>query len=55
MANPFAQYTEYVGLEIPVNMCIVSPFSRQMANRKAGPVSALESMGAEQTFPIFPI
>ena len=33
-----------LGLEILVNMCITSSFSRQMS------VSALESMGAEQTF-----
>ena len=43
-------YTEYAGREISVNLCIASAFSRQMANRNAGPVSALESMGAKPTF-----
>ena len=43
-------YTEYAGLEFPVNSCIASPFSRQIANVNAGPSSALESMGPKPTF-----
>ena len=43
-------YTDHAGLEISVNSSIASPFSRQIAIGNAGPVSALESMGAKQTF-----
>ena len=43
-------YTDHAGLEIPVNSCIASPFSRQIANVNAGPVLALESIGAKQSF-----
>ena len=43
-------YTDYAGLEIPVDLCIASPFSRQIAIGNAGPISALESMGPNQTF-----
>ena len=44
------RYTKYAGLNIAVLSCIASPFSRQIAIGNAGPVLALESMGAEQTF-----
>ena len=43
-------YTEHAGLEIPVNSRIASPFSRQIAIGNAGPILALESMGAKPTF-----
>ena len=43
-------YTDYAGPEIPVDLCIASPFSRQIANANAGPTSALESMGAKLSF-----
>ena len=43
-------YTDYAGLEIPVNSLIAWPFSRQIAISTAGPTSALESMGAKPTF-----
>ena len=43
-------YTDHAGLEISVNSSIASPFSRQIAIGNAGPTSALESMGAKQTF-----
>ena len=42
--------TDHAGPEISVNSRIASSFSRQIANVNAGPVSALESMGAKQTF-----
>ena len=44
------QYTEYEGLGISVNLCIVSLFSRQIAIGNAGPGSAVEPIGAKQTF-----
>ena len=37
-------------LEIPVNSRIALLFSRQIAIGNAGPILALESMGAKQTF-----
>ena len=43
-------YTDYAGLEISVISCIASSFSRQIANVNAGPVLALESMGAKRSF-----
>ena len=43
-------YTEHAGLKISVNLCIASAFSRQMANRNAGPAAALESMRVKQYF-----
>ena len=43
-------YTDHAGLKISVNSRIASPFSRQIAIGNAGPVSALESMGANQSF-----
>ena len=43
-------YTDYAGLEISVNSRIASLFSRQIAIGKAGPVLALESMGAKRSF-----
>ena len=43
-------YTDHAGLEIPVDLCIASPFSRQIAIGNAGPTSALESMGLNRTF-----
>ena len=43
-------YTAYAGLEISVISCIASLFSRQIANVTAGPILALESMGAKQYF-----
>ena len=43
-------YTEYAGLKISVNSRIAWPFSRQIAIGNAGPTSALESMGAKQSF-----
>ena len=42
--------TEYAGLEITVNSCIASPFSRQIAIGNAGPGTALESKGAKPSF-----
>ena len=42
--------TDHAGLEILVDLCIALPFSRQIAIGNAGPTSALESMGAKQTF-----
>ena len=42
-------YTDHVGPEISVNLCIASPFSRQIAIDNAGPATTLESMG-EKTF-----
>ena len=44
------QYTEYAGPEISVNSRIASLFSRQIANVTAGPVLALQPMGAKQYF-----
>ena len=46
----FRTYTDHVGLEIPVNSRITSLFSWQIAIGNAGPILALESMGAKQTF-----
>ena len=43
-------YTDHVGPEISVNLCIASSFSQHIAIGSAGPTTALESMGAEQTF-----
>ena len=43
-------YTDYAGLEISVISCIASLFSLLIANVNAGPVLALESMGAKQYF-----
>ena len=40
-------YTEYAGLEFPVDLSIALPFSRQIAIGNAGPTSALESMGGK--------
>ena len=45
-----ADYTEYAGLEFPVNLCIAWPFSWQIVNVNAGPTTALDSMGAKHTF-----
>ena len=42
--------TEYAGLEISINSRIAWPFSRQIAIGNAGPILALESMGANPTF-----
>ena len=39
--------TDYAGLEISVISHIASLFSRQIANVNAGPILALESMGAK--------
>ena len=47
---PCLPYTEYAGLEIPVNSRIASLFSRQIAIGNGGPVLALESMGPKQYF-----
>ena len=44
------RYTKYAGLKIPVDMCIASPFSWQIAIGNGGPASALESMGAKVHF-----
>ena len=41
-------YTDYAGPEISVNSRIASLFSQQIAIGNAGPVLALESMGAKQ-------
>ena len=38
------------GLEMSVHLRITSPFSRQIAIGNAGPILALESMGAKPTF-----
>ena len=46
----FRTYTDHVGLEIPVNSGITSLFSWQIAIGNAGPILALESMRAKQTF-----
>ena len=43
-------YTDHAGLNIPVNSRIASLFSRQIAIGNAGPILALESIGAKQTF-----
>ena len=43
-------YTDHAGLEIPVDLSIASPFSRQIAIGNAGPSLALESMGPKPTF-----
>ena len=43
-------YTDHAGLEISVISRIASLFSRQIANVNAGPILALESMGAKRTF-----
>ena len=43
-------YTDHAGLEIFVDLCIASPFSRRIEMCNAGPTSALESMGVKQTF-----
>ena len=42
--------TDHAGLEIPVNLSIASPFSRQIAIGNVGPSTALGSMGANPTF-----
>ena len=44
------RYTDHAGPEISVNLCIASLFSRQIANINAGPVLALQSMGAKRFF-----
>ena len=49
-AGDICPYTDYAGLEISVNSCIASPFSRQIAIGNAGPSLALESMGGKPTF-----
>ena len=41
---------EYAGLEIPVNLCTASSFSRQIAISNAGPAPTLESMGGKRSF-----
>ena len=43
-------YTAYAGPEFPVDLSIASPFSQQIANVNAGPILALESMGAKRNF-----
>ena len=43
-------FTDHAGLEIPVDLCIVSPFSWQIAIGNAGPILALDSMGPNPTF-----
>ena len=43
-------YTDYAGLEICVILRIASLFSGQIANVSAGPVLALESIGAKLYF-----
>ena len=43
-------YTDSAGLEIPIDLCIASPFSRQKANGNGGPASALDSMGGKLCF-----
>ena len=48
--HSFILYTDHAGLEIFVNSRIASPFSRQIAKGSSGPATALESMGAKQTF-----
>ena len=50
MDNWLSPYTDYAGLGISVNSRIASPFSRQIANGNAGPILALEPMGAKPTF-----
>ena len=37
---------EYAGLDIPIDLCIALPCSRQIGIGNAGPASALESAGA---------
>ena len=46
----FRTYTDHAGLEIPVNLRIVTLFSQQIAIGNAGPILALESVVAKQTF-----
>ena len=46
----FRTYTDHVDLEIPFNSRIALLFSRQIAIGNAGPILALESIGAKQTF-----
>ena len=41
---------KYAGLGILVDLCIASPFSRQIAIGNAGPNSALEAMGGKSIF-----
>ena len=43
--------TDYASLEIPVDSCIASTFSRQIAIGNAGPASALDSMGGKRQCP----
>ena len=47
---PQDTYSDFAGLEISVNSSIASLFSRQIANVNAGPVLALESIGAKRYF-----
>ena len=43
LLTPFGlKITDYAGLEISVNSRIAWPFSRQIANVNAGPISALD-------------
>ena len=42
-------YMKYACREIPVDLCMASPFSRQMANGNAGPASA-ELYGSKTNF-----
>ena len=48
--NQLSHYTDHAGPVFPVDLCIASPFSRQIAKGNAGPILALESMGAIRTF-----
>ena len=46
----FFIYTDHAGLEIPVDLCIASPFSLQIAKVNAGPSLALTPMGGKRYF-----
>ena len=43
-------YTDHAGPDFPIDLCIASAFSRQIANGNAGPSLALGSMGAKPYF-----
>ena len=43
-------YTDHAGLKISIHLRIAWPFSPQIAVGNAGPILALESMGAKPTF-----
>ena len=48
-SNNMLNYTDHAGLKFPVDLCSALLISRQIAIGKAGPISALESMGPNPT------